>query len=173
MQSGLYHHYEREPTSLVSKLWTLGRFNTRHRGHHWRLDDTPQRGISLELGERQTFPSSFQHFLSMLKSLHFTPFYKENLIFTLWKGENYFFWGEAVSHWSIVFSPKWFRFVLKSHVRARDMVCITPPQWFLENSTFKSLSHHPAPGCLFIVVVNSSWWGGGKCAHVCPCSIVP
>lgn len=94
--------------------------------------------------------------LPFTRKTSFLPCEKEKTIFG----------GEAVSHSSIVFSPKWFRFVLESHVRAHDMVCITPPQWFLENSTFKSLSHHPAPGCLFIVVVNSSWWGGGE---VCPC----
>lgn len=172
MQSGLYHHYEREPTSLVSKLWTLGRFNTRHRGHHWRWMTHHSEGSAWSWEKDRPSPLLFSISSQCWNPYISLPFTRKTSFLPCEK-EKTIFGGEAVSRSSIVFSPKWFRFVLKSHVRAHDMVCITPPQWFLENSTFKSLSHHPAPGCLFIVVVNSSWWGGGKCAHVCPCSIVP
>lgn len=171
MQSGLYHHYEREPTSLVSKLWTLGRFNTRHRGHHWRLHDTAARD-QLGAGRRQTFPSSFQHFLWMLKSLHFIPFYKENLIFTLWEGENDFFGGGlSLIHpsFSLLNNLDLFWNPMSVHM--------TWPVSPLHNEFWKILpsSHHhttqPLGACSSL-----SWTvpgEGGKCAHVCPCSIVP
>ena len=99
MQSGLHRHYERGPTSLVSKLWPLWRFNARHGGRrhggrHEEFDDKLQGGIISELWEMQSFSLFFPAFSLPYISLHFT----------LWEGENNFGgWGRSLIHPS--FSP--------------------------------------------------------------------
>lgn len=162
------------PLSLVSKLWALRRFNARHNQQSlivWWQTAGRDHVKAVRNADLSLFLPS-----SILCVLHFTPFYREKLIFTLW--ERKIFGGEGKGSLSFIcpsFSPKNDIYLFWNSL-ALNLDCVIPLKQILENWTFESGDFCPAcqeSSCgSLLIVVCEQLLVQENCTHLFPLPIL-